>query len=114
MQCSFFYVRTKNSLYLTFYIKNHICKIFGDRISRISGLFSNILSMLCLADLGVAYALNYSLYKPLAEKNTEKIKSLMWLYKKTFQIIGIVIIILGLFLLPWYKNFMKEIPDIPY
>ena len=35
----------------------------------ISGLFSNVLSMLSLAELGVSGAIVYALYKPLAEND---------------------------------------------
>ena len=48
----------------------------------INGLFTNILSMLALSELGIGTAIVFALYKPVAEKNIEKIKSLMALYKK--------------------------------
>lgn len=40
----------------------------------INGLFTNLLAMLSLAELGVGTAIVYSLYKPLADKDTETIK----------------------------------------
>ena len=48
----------------------------------LNGLFSNILSMLSLSEMGIGAAIVFALYKPIAEKNTEKVKSLMALYKK--------------------------------
>jgi O-antigen/teichoic acid export membrane protein len=41
----------------------------------INGLFTNLLAMLSLAELGVGPAIVYSLYKPLAEKDTETVKT---------------------------------------
>lgn len=46
----------------------------------INGLFSNVLSMLSLAELGVGSAIGYALYKPLATHDEEKIASLMKFY----------------------------------
>lgn len=79
----------------------------------LSGLFSNILSMLCLAELGIGSAMTYSLYKPLAQKNVEAVKSLMRLYRNTYRIIGAVILVLGIITIPIYPLFISEIPDIP-
>ena len=48
----------------------------------INGLFSNILSVLSLVELGIGPAIIYSLYKPLAERNIEETKSIMSLFRK--------------------------------
>lgn len=80
----------------------------------LNGLFSNILSMLSLSELGVGAAIIYALYKPVAEKDTEKIKSLMSMYKKFYTLIGGVIIGIGMLLTPFLGIFIKEMPDIPH
>ncbi|MBQ0064173.1 MAG: hypothetical protein KBT48_00250, partial [Firmicutes bacterium] len=80
----------------------------------IHGLFTNLISMLALSELGIGSAMIYALYKPVATKDKERIKSLMALYKKLYWIIGCIIFILGLSLLPFLPRFMKEQPDIPY
>ena len=46
----------------------------------VNGLFTNVLTMLSLAELGVGGAIVYALYKPLAENDEEKIASLMKLF----------------------------------
>ena len=48
----------------------------------VNGLFTNILSMLSLAELGIGTAIVYELYRPLAEKDEDKIASLVKFYKK--------------------------------
>lgn len=70
----------------------------------ISGLFTNILSMLSLAELGIGSAIVYALYKPLAENDEEKIASLVDFYRKAYMIIGIFIGVLGLLLMPFIKS----------
>jgi len=74
----------------------------------VNGLYTNILSVLSLAELGIGTAMNYSLYKPVAENNYETIKTLMQLYKKIYRIIAIIITVAGLILLPFLKFIIKD------
>lgn len=78
----------------------------------ISGLFSNILSMLSLAELGVSGAIVYALYKPLAQNDEEKIASLVQVFGKAYRTIGLVIGGLGLFVLPFLDLLIGEQPEI--
>jgi O-antigen/teichoic acid export membrane protein len=80
----------------------------------LNGLFTNVLTMLSLVELGVGPAMAYSLYKPLADHDTERIKSHMAFYKKAYITIGLAIALLGLLFLPFYTVFMDEVPDIPH
>ncbi len=78
----------------------------------VNGLFTNILSMLSLAELGVGGAIVYALYKPLAENDEEKIASLMKVYSTAYQIIGLVVAVVGLAMMPFIKFVIKEPPNI--
>lgn len=84
--CRMIFVRCLNSEYL-----------------GVSGLFTNVLSMLSVAELGVGSAITFELYKVLADNNQEQIASLMLLYRKAYHAIGIVIGICGLGCLPFIK-----------
>ena len=79
----------------------------------LNGLFSNILTIFSLVELGVGSSMNFSLYRPLARKDIERIKSLMSLYQKAYIFIGILIGLIGLLFTPFYTVFMDTIPDIP-
>lgn len=78
----------------------------------INGLFSNILSMLSLAELGIGTAIVYALYKPLAEENNEKIAALMKFYETAYKIIGCIVAIVGLCFLPFLNLIIGEQPNI--
>lgn len=80
----------------------------------LNGLFSNILSMLALAELGVGTAIVYSLYKPIAKGDFEEIKSLMRLYKNIYTAVGFFILAAGCALTPFLHFFIKDMPDIPH
>jgi len=79
-----------------------------------SSLFTNILSMLSLTELGISSAIGFSLYAPLARNDVPAIKSLMRFYKKAYQIIALVIAILGLSLLPFLKYIIKDPGNIQH
>ena len=74
----------------------------------VNGLFTEVLGVLSFAELGIGTALNYALYKPVAENDREKIKSLMGFYKRAYYIIAGVIAILGLALLPFLDKIVKD------
>jgi len=80
----------------------------------LDGLFTNVITMLSLVELGIGPALVYSLYKPIAENNIELIKSLMRLYYRAYLIIGSLIILFGLAVTPFIEYLIKDMPDIPY
>ncbi len=64
----------------------------------VNGLFSNILSLLSLTELGIGTAITYSLYMPLSNGNIEVIKSIMKLYRKLYMTIGCAVLIMGVIL----------------
>ena len=74
----------------------------------VNSLYTDILSMLSLAELGIGSALNYSLYKPVANEDQEKIKSYMRLYKKAYLAIAGVIAVIGLALTPFLPHLLKD------
>ena len=80
----------------------------------LSGLFSNVLTMLSLAELGFGAAISYSLYKPLAFGEKEKIQALMKLYRKAYRTIGTVVLLLGFAFTPFLHILMKKVSDIPH
>ena len=79
----------------------------GATFLGINGLYSSILGVLSLTELGIGTAMNYSLYKPVAENDVEKIKSLMTFYKNAYRYVATIITILGLSLTPFLPHLIK-------
>lgn len=73
----------------------------GAEYLGINGLFTNVLGLLSFSELGIGTAMNFSLYKPLADHNDEAIKSIMQAYKTSYRIIAIVISVVGVAILPF-------------
>ena len=87
-------------------------KILGEEYLGLNGVFSNILALLSLAELGIGTAIVYSMYKPLAIKDYDKLKQLMSFYKKIYFGVGTLIIIGGILLIPFLNFFIPETPNI--
>lgn len=79
----------------------------------INGLFSNILSMLSLSELGIGTAMGYALYRPVAEGDEQKIAAYMKLYGTAYRVIGLIVALCGVALLPFLPVLVGETPDIP-
>lgn len=98
-------------------IMGYICRmVFVRCLSAeylgVNGLFTNILSMLSLAELGIGGAIGFALYKPLAEDDRDKIATLMRFYGKAYRIIGCVVAVVGLLMMPFLNIIITEQPDI--
>lgn len=100
------------TIIMDFAVKTIFIFILGNEYLGINGLFSNIITLLSLADLGIGVAIPYSLYKPLAVNDQHKIKVLMKFYRKLYNIIGCVVLAIGLSLTPFLSYIIKDMPDI--
>lgn len=100
------------TIVMDFVVKTIFIYILGSEYLGINGLFSNIITLLSLADLGIGVAIPYSLYKPLADGDTKKIKVLMKFYRNVYNIIGCVVLLVGIALTPFLPFIVKDMPDI--
>lgn len=85
--------------------------LLGREYLGLNGLFTDVLSMLSLAELGFSVSITYSLYRPVAQGDTEMIKSLVRLYRRVYRAVGLAVLALGLSLTPFLSFFFKEIPQ---
>ena len=81
---------------LGFIIRKLFINYLGVTYLGYNSVFTNILQMLNLADMGIGVAITSYLYKPLAENNYIKITAIMSIYKKMYSILGIVVLGLGI------------------
>lgn len=77
----------------------------------ISSLYANILTIFSVSELGFSSAITYGLYRPLAEKDTATICSLMQFFKKAYRIIGLIILVQGFILMPFLPYLMTGVTD---
>lgn len=93
---------------LSFISRTVFITYLGVEYLGISGIFTSILAMLALAEAGVGSSIVYSLYKPVAENDCEKINVLMKLYKKAYLVIALIVFLLGMAIMPFLEFFVKD------
>lgn len=114
--------RTKNSLrnvifglgglifsqLITFVTKSVFVRLLGAEYNGVNGLFTNILQVLNLAELGFATSVAYALYKPIQEKDEYKQAALMNYFAKAYRIIAVVVAIAGCCCIPFLQYLIAE------
>ena len=100
-----------SSLFLAFLARVIMIHTLGAEYLGLNSLFTSVLRILCLADLGFGTAITYSMYKPTAEHDTEMICALLNLYRKIYRTIGTVILAVGLVLMPFIDSLIAG--DVP-
>ena len=95
------------NLLLPFAVRTAFMYTLGLEYLGLSSLFTSILSVLSLTELGVGSAIVYHMYKPIAEDDEETLCALLNYYKKVYRIIGIVVLVAGLSLIPFLPLLIK-------
>lgn len=99
-------------LILGFISRRVFVQVLSEEYLGVNGLFSNILNLLSLAELGVGGAIVYALYKPIAENDESQIRAYMNFYRKAYRTIAMIIGGVGLILLPFIKIIIERTGDI--
>lgn len=95
-------------LLINFLSRTIFIKFLGVEMLGISGLFTNILTLLSLAELGFGSAIIYSLYKPLKDNDKEKISALINYYKKVYYYIIAIITFIGVLIIPFLPKIITS------
>ena len=101
------------TLLLSFVSRSVFIRFLSAEYLGISGLFSNILTLLSFTELGIGNVMIYSLYEPIKRGDNSKIQALLALYKKAYNLIAGTIFAVGCLINPFIPYLIKEVPDIP-
>lgn len=93
---------------LPFIIRTAMIQTIGIEYLGLDSLFSSILNMLNLSELGFNSAIVYCMYKPIAQGDDEKVRALLTFYKKIYKMVGTIILVCGLLILPFLDWFIAE------
>ena len=78
--------------------------LMGPEYLGLNGLFTSVLGVLMLADLGFGTAVVCSMYKPIADDDRDLVCAYLRFYRTVYRWVGAVIFTGGLFLLPFLSN----------
>ena len=96
---------------LPFLVRTVLIYTLSAQYAGLSSLFTSVLSILSLTELGFSQAIVYSMYKPVAEDDRDKICALLHVYRRAYRIIGSVILGVGLIILPLLPRLIHG--DVP-
>ena len=99
------------ALVFPFVIRTIIIRTIGSEYSGLNSLFTSILQVLSLAELGFGTALVYSMYEPIAHDDTQRICAILKFYRDVYLRIGAVIFLLGLSVMPLLRFLVSG--DVP-
>lgn len=91
-----------------------LAKILPGEYLGINGLFTNVLNILSLAELGISTAMLYAFYKPVAENNISEIRKLMNYYRQMYRMIALAVSCLGILLIPFLHILVKDADQIEH
>ena len=97
---------------ISFVCRTVFIKTLGTEYLGVNGLFTNILTILSFAELGIGNAIIFKLYKPIAEDNQERVKTLLHFYKRAYAAIGTFMLVAGILLIPFLGSIVKDTPNI--
>ena len=88
--------------------------LLGPAYLGLNGLFSSILGVLMLAELGFGTAVVCSMYKPVADDDRELLCAYLGFYRMVYRCVGAAIFVMGLALLPFLDKLVHGTvpPDI--
>lgn len=100
------------SIFIPFAVRTVMIYTMGVEYTGLDSLFTSLLNVLNLTELGIGSALTFSMYRPMEEGDNKKICALLNFYKRTYAIIGCVVLGCGLVILPFLRYFVEgDIPD---
>lgn len=89
------------TIIIPFVTRTVLIKVLGTEYLGLSSLFTSILQVLSISELGISSAIVFSMYKPIAEENNVLLCALLKLYRKVYYIVGTVILVIGILVIPF-------------
>lgn len=94
---------------LSFANRTVFVKILGNEALGLNGLFTEIITILSLTELGIGMAIIYHLYRPFQEEDYKRVSQLMSLYRSAYNMVALVVLGLGILITPIVDRLVTEI-----
>ena len=80
----------------------------------INSLFTDILNVLALTELGIGTAISFALYKSIAEGDIERQKSLMRLFQRIYRLVALAVAMAGMLVVPFLGYLIGDAGDVDH
>lgn len=102
------------TFFFSFYTRKLYVDVLGVEYLGVEGVMNGVLGMLSLAELGIGTSIVFSLYRPLAEGNQQKVHLLVSLYRRLYRYVALLVLLIGVLLMPFLTFFAPELQTIPH
>lgn len=90
-----------------FLVRAVFIRTLGAEYLGVNSLFTSVLSVLSLTELGFGSAVVFSMYRAIAEDNHQMINELLLFYRNVYRWVGCIILGIGLLLIPFLPYLTK-------
>ncbi|MCS8594987.1 transporter [Leuconostoc citreum] len=89
------------STIMSFAVRTFFVKNLGEAYLGLNGVFSSVIQMLSLTDLGMEAAFSFVLYQPIAQNDKSSVVKIIRTFKKVYETVGLIVLGVGLALIPF-------------
>ncbi len=93
---------------IPFVMRTIMLNFLGEEYVGLNSLFISILQVLSISELGINDAIIFYLYKPMADRNEQKVRQILGLYKNAYRIIGLIVFLVAIIFVPFLPKIIKE------
>ncbi len=93
-------------------VRRLLISYIGNDVNGLNSLYTSIIGMLSVAELGIGSAIAFAMYHPIVENDQKSVAALYCLYRKLYRIIGLIIFCLGLVILPFLPGLISDYNDL--
>ncbi|HEM6332913.1 TPA: polysaccharide biosynthesis protein [Streptococcus suis] len=90
-----------------FVVRTLIIHQLGLEYSGLNSLFTSILTVLNLANLGFSSSLVFTMYAAVEKKDYVALRAMLNFFRKVYRVVGVVILSIGLLILPFLPNLVS-------
>lgn len=94
-------------LVTSLFVRRYLIRFIGNEVNGLNSLYLSVIGVLSVAELGIGDAITFCMYKPIVDKDIQKISALYTLFKKVYLGIGVIITVLGCLLMPFLPKLAK-------
>lgn len=102
------------ALFMGYVLRVVFTHTMSENYVGLNGLFTDIVSILSLSELGISASIMYALYRPIAEEDIEKQKSLMRLLQNFYRLVVVLVVVLGCALIPLMWLLIKDYNEVEH
>ncbi len=88
--------------------RRFLIRYVGNEANGLDSLYTSIVGVLSIAELGIGTAIVFCMYRPIVEGDTDKVSALYGLFKRVYLIIGGIIAVCGCLVMPLLPYLAKD------